>query len=114
VRNKASKNKLTNITNMTWGKNGSASFRCHSVGPSSTNPRKKLVTDYTSRSIIFHDKDEIKRIADAMKNLVESEEWKTPGAKLHMTALTEQRNEKGIQVTLNISHARNKKSINND
>ncbi len=91
--------KLISVRSMTM-KTG---YKCHDVVPSAINPRKKLVTDYKSRSIIFKDRENIKRVAIAMLSLADSEEMKSGKKALYLTAMVESRSEKGYDMSVVLS-----------
>lgn len=90
--------KLTSTKKMT----SRTGFRCHAVTPSASNPKKRLVSDYTSRAIIFRDKENVIRVATAMLALADTEKMEQENTTLNLTVMIEKHNEDGYSITVNL------------
>ena len=80
--------------------------KCYDVCPSATNPRKTLIKDYSSRAIIFKDKEDIIKVATAMLVAADTEEIEQENKLLHITVYTKknpnQNGQKGYNVEVSI------------
>ncbi|HUS48913.1 MAG TPA: hypothetical protein VMZ91_02005 [Candidatus Paceibacterota bacterium] len=83
--------------------NSKTGFRCHKITPSVGNNRKKLVSDYNSRAIIFKNKADVIRVATAMLSLADTEEMEQEDTTLNITVMTNKHNEHGYSVTVVIT-----------
>lgn len=78
-------------------------FRCYGMCPTPVNPKKELIKDYDSRSLIFKNKADVIRVATAMLSLADTEEMEDDRVTMHITAMASKHNEDGYSVTVNLS-----------